>query len=91
MKTMSAKDAEARFDQFIDAAQQEPVVVTKEDHPVGVFLSIDHLEDTIWGERAKAAHAEGYLTVEESAALLNAEQPRLSNRLFEQLRGLWRH
>ena len=47
MKTMFAKDAEARFDQFIDAAQQEPVVVAKEDHPVGVFLSIDHLEDTI--------------------------------------------
>lgn len=75
MKTMSAKDAEARFDQFINTAQQEPVVVTKEDHPVGVFLSIDHLEDTIWGEKAKAAHAEGYLTVEESAALLKAEQP----------------
>lgn len=89
MKTMSANDAKARFDQFIDTAQQEPVVVTKKDHPVGVFLSIDHLEDTIWGEKAKAAHAEGYLTVEESAALLNAEPPRFFERLLEQLRDVW--
>ena len=73
MKTMSAEDAKASFDQFIDTAQQEPVVVTKEDHPVGVFLSIDHLEDIIWGEKAEAAHAEGYLTVEESTAVLDAE------------------
>ena len=71
MKTMSAKDAEACFGQFIGAAQLEPVVVTEKDRPVGVFLSIDYLEDTIWGEKAKAAHADGYLTVEESAAILN--------------------
>ena len=70
---MSAEDAKASFDQFIDTAQQEPVVVTKENHPVGVFLSIDHLEDIICGEKAKAAHAEGYLTVEESTAVLDAE------------------
>ena len=89
MKTMSANDAKARFDQFIDTAQQEPVVVTKKNHPVGVFLSIDHLEDTIWGEKAKEAHAEGYLTVEESAALLSTERPRFLERFFEQLRGVW--
>lgn len=73
MKTMSAEDVEARFGQFLDAAQLEPVVVTKKNRPVGVFLSLDHLEDTVWGEKAKAAHAEGYLSVEESAAILNAE------------------
>lgn len=91
MKTMSAKDAEARFDQFIVAAQQEPVLIAKEDRSIGVFLSMDHLEDAVWGEKAKAAHAEGYLAVEESAAVLDAEPPRLSKRLFERLRSLWGH
>ena len=89
MKTMSAKDAEACFDQFIDAAQQEPVVIAKESHPSGVSLSMGHLEDAVWGEKAEAAHADGYLAVEESAAVLDAEPPRISKRLFEQLRSLW--
>ena len=89
MKTMSAKDAEASFSQFIEAAQLEPIVVTREDRPIGVFLSIDHLEDIVWGEKAKAAHAEGYLTVEESAAILNAEPPWFRQRIFEPIRGFF--
>ena len=89
MKTMSAEDAEASFDQFIGTVQQEPVVVAKEGHPAGVSLSMDHLEDAVWEEKAKAAHAEGYLAVEERAAVLDAEPPRYSKRLFEQLRSLW--
>ena len=72
MKTMSAVDAKTRFGQFIDAAQREPVIVTKKDRPVGVFFSIDDIQDTIWGEEAKAADAEGYLTAEDSACRLKA-------------------
>ena len=72
MKTMSAVDAKTRFGQVIDAAQREPVVVTKKDRPVGVFFSIDDIQDTIWGEEAKTADAEGYLTAEESSARINA-------------------
>ena len=72
MKTMSAVDAKTRFGQFIDAAQREPVIVTKKDRPVGVFFSIEDIQDTIWGEDAKAAHAEGYLTQEDSADRINA-------------------
>ena len=55
MKTMSAKDAEARFDQFIDTAQQEPVIVTKEDHPVGVFLSIDPIKGYHLGRKSQSS------------------------------------
>ena len=72
VKTMSAVDAKTRFGQFIDAAQREPVIVTKKDRPVGVFFSIDDIQDTIWGEEAKAADAEGYLTAEASSARINA-------------------
>ena len=72
MKTISAVDAKTRFGQFIDAAQCEPVVVTKKNRPVGVFFSIGDIQDTIWGEEAKAADAEDYLTAEESAGRINA-------------------
>lgn len=72
MKTMSAVDAKTRFGQFLDAAQREPVVVTKKDRPVGVFFSIDDIQDTIWGEEAQKAQAEGYLSAAQSNDRLNA-------------------
>jgi len=72
MKTMTAVDAKTRFGQFLDAAQREPVVVTKKNRPVGVFFSITDIEDTIWGEEAKAAHAEGYIGHEASSRLLSS-------------------
>ncbi len=72
MKTMSAADAKTRFGQFIDAAQREPIVVTKKDRPVGVFFSIEDIQNTIWAEEAKAAHSEGYLSADETTNRLNA-------------------
>jgi prevent-host-death family protein len=77
MKTMTAAEAKNKFGQFLDAAQREPVLVTKNDRPVGVFLSMADLEDTLLGEWALKAHAEGYVGPEASEALikrlLNAE------------------
>ena len=72
MKTMSAVDAKTRFGQFLDAAQREPVIITNKDRPVGVFFSIDDIQDTIWGEEVKLADSEGYLSSEQSANRLNA-------------------
>jgi prevent-host-death family protein len=77
MKTMTAAKAKTHFGEFLDAAQREPVLVTKKNRPVGVMFSMQDIEDTIWGELARKAHAEGYLDAKESdsilADLLNAE------------------
>ncbi|MCA3564970.1 MAG: type II toxin-antitoxin system Phd/YefM family antitoxin [Methylocystis sp.] len=77
MKTMTAADAKNHFGKFLDMAQREPVVVSKNGRAIGVFMSMQDIEDTIWGERALKAHAEGYAGVEASEALmkrlLNAE------------------
>lgn len=70
MKTMTAAEAKNRFGEFLDTARREPVVVTKNRRPVGVFLSLEDLEDTIWAERARQAEASGFLGVEESEALI---------------------
>ena len=71
MKTITAAEAKNAFGKFLDMAQREPVVVTKNNRAVGVFLSMADIEDTIWGERALKAHAQGYLGPEASDRLID--------------------
>lgn len=47
MKTMTARDAKNHFGEFLDAARREPVVVTKNDRPVGIMISIEDAADTL--------------------------------------------
>lgn len=47
MKTMTARDAKTHFGEFLDAVQREPVVVTKNNRPVGIMLSIQDAADTL--------------------------------------------
>jgi len=47
MKTMTARDAKNRFGEFLDAARREPVVVTKNNRPVGIMVSIEDAADTL--------------------------------------------
>ncbi len=56
MKTMTTTQARNAFGHMLDAAQREPVVITRRNRPVGVFLSMRGLEDTIWREEALRAH-----------------------------------
>ena len=71
MKTMTAAKAKTHFGQFLDAAQREPVLITKKSRPVGVMFSMQDIEDTVWGEKARKAHAEGYLPARTSEGILN--------------------
>lgn len=43
ISVMPAKEAKNSFWNFINTAQREPVIVTKKDKPVWVFLSIKDL------------------------------------------------
>jgi prevent-host-death family protein len=72
MKTFTAAKAKNNFGLLLDTAQREPVVITKNDRPVGVLLSLQDFEDRIWAERAEEAHKEGYLGPDESEAFVNA-------------------
>ena len=71
MKKMSAAEAKTRFGQFLDNAQREPVLITKKDRPVGVFFSLQDLEDTVWAEEAIRADQEGYIGPQKSIELMN--------------------
>ena len=44
MKTFSALDAKNRFGQLLDAAQREPVTITKQGRPAAVMLSVGDYE-----------------------------------------------
>ena len=67
---MTAVEAKTHFGKFLDNVQREPVVVTKKNRPVGVMLSMQDIEDTVWGERALKANKEGYLSNEESESVI---------------------
>ena len=47
MKVMTARDAKNRFGEFLDTARREPVVVTKNDRPVAMMISIEDAADTL--------------------------------------------
>lgn len=50
MKVMTARDAKNRFGEFLDAALREPVVVTRNDRPVGIMISIEDAASTLLPE-----------------------------------------
>ena len=43
MKTMSSREAQNAFSNFLDAAQREPVMLTRGNLPVGVMVSMNNL------------------------------------------------
>lgn len=43
MKTMTSKEAQNSFGNFLDTVQREPVMVTRRNRPAGVMLSMDNL------------------------------------------------
>ncbi len=47
MKTVSAREAKTRFGELLDTMQREPVVVTKNNRPVGIMISIKDASDTL--------------------------------------------
>lgn len=45
MKVMTAREAKNAFGTFIDTAQREPVLVTKRKRPMGMFISIQEIQN----------------------------------------------
>lgn len=76
MRTVSAKEAKDGFGALLDAAQREPVTITKKGRAVAVVLSkedyarLEGLEDAQWGRLAEQARKDGFVGPEESEKLL---------------------
>ena len=50
MKVMTARDAKNHFGEFLDSARREPVVVTKNDRPVAIMISLEDAKDTLFAD-----------------------------------------
>ena len=50
MKVMTARDAKNHFGEFLDTARREPVIVTKNDRPVGIMISVEDAADTLFSD-----------------------------------------
>jgi len=76
VKTVSATEIKNRLGQYLARTAVEPVAIEKNGRPVAVLLSFEEYEllqrsdDVFWGQAARAAEAEGFLSVEDSLEYL---------------------
>ena len=76
MRIESATNAKNHFGEIMDAALREPVIIQRSGRNAVVMLSVEEheileiLSDRYWGELAKEAEKEGYLSAEESEKFL---------------------
>lgn len=74
MKTLTATELRHKFGEVVEGLKAEPVLVEKSGRPVAVILSyedyerLQEIEDSWWGEQARKAAAEGFLSAEETAS-----------------------
>jgi prevent-host-death family protein len=93
MQTMTARDAKTHFGVFLDTMQREPVLVTKNNRPVGVMISIEDAADSLIPEMFMVKEA-GY--DEWLVAKINKARASLKNGTTlltehdEAMDGAWR-
>jgi prevent-host-death family protein len=77
MLIVKAKEAQARLGEIISKVSKEPVAISRHGKTTAVVVSYDdfkrfeELEDFYWFSKAKEAEMDGFLSSEESEALLN--------------------
>ncbi len=76
MVILTSKEAKEKFGTLVDTARREPVTITKHNRPTVVVISseryaeLEALEDELWLAKAKNAEKKGYLSAEESEAVI---------------------
>lgn len=76
MKIMTAREAKNHFGEFLDASRREPVVITRNDRPVGIMISIEDAADTLLPELLldREPGYDGWLFDKVNATLQRAER-----------------
>lgn len=60
MKIMTARDIKNRFGEFLDSAQREPILVTKNNRPVGIMISVEDAAESLAAHVRAGKKAPGY-------------------------------
>jgi prevent-host-death family protein len=84
MKTITASAASKEFGRYIDAVQREPVVITKQNRPVAVTLSMQDAEE-LFQYRVEAGIEKGLLDVKQGRA--SPFTPEYAERLKYRLKS----
>lgn len=75
--TISSREAQSNFAEFIYKVMKEPVIIQKHGKPVAVLISpedfdkFQKLEELYWNLKVEAAEKNGYLPTAESEDFLN--------------------
>ena len=78
MVTVKATEMKNKLGHYLQMALTEPIVVEKTNQQVAVLISmkeyerLTRLEDAYWGERAKAAEVEGYVSEAETKEFIES-------------------
>jgi len=78
MVIVKATEMKNKLGRYLQMALTEPVVVEKTNQQVAVLMSmkeyerLTRLEDAYWGEKAKVAEAEGYLSEAETKEFIES-------------------
>lgn len=73
---VTATELKTRLGQYLEAAQSEPVIIEKSGRASSVVLSMRRydelcdIEDRLWDMQAQQAEKEGFMSDEETQALL---------------------
>ena len=77
-KSITATEAKNRFADMVDLARLEPLTITRNDRAIAVVLSpaeyakLVASDDRYWGEQAKKALGNDFLSAGESQDILNS-------------------
>jgi prevent-host-death family protein len=97
MKTMTAKEAKTHFGELLDNMQRAPVMVTKNNRPVGIMISIQDAADTLIPEMFMdkeagydewfAAKVSGSLQALQSGHATSAEHDEVMSRVWQRVQA----
>lgn len=77
-KSITATEAKNRFADMVDLARLEPLTITRNDRAIAVVLSpaeyakLVASDDRYWGDQAKKALDNDFLSAGESQGILNS-------------------
>ena len=87
MQVMTAKDAKTRFGEALDTMQREPILITKNNRPVGMMVSIADLEGTYLADQFMEQEAgyDDWVNTKVGASLARLRNDGSQGKPFEEV------
>lgn len=88
MQVLTAKEAKTNFGSLLDTVQREPVLITRNSRPTGVFVSIEDIQGTYLAElfEQKQEGYDAWLQAKVNQSVKNFEKnPTKGNKTLEEV------